>query len=139
MKDLFCVSLKFGKAGRARRRFFMGLGCALALAAALHTVWQLPLTGYTQAVEPLCGKEEHVHRDACGVTQVLVCGMQEAGILNCPLEIHRHTDQCRDRDGNLICGYADFVIHHHDSLCYDSAGNLVCTLPEISPHTHSES
>lgn len=139
MKDLFCVSLKFGKAGRARRRFFMGLGCALALAAALHTVWQLPLTGYTQAVEPLCGKEEHVHRDACGVTQVLVCGMQEAGILNCPLEIHRHTDQCRDRGGNLICGYADFVIHHHDSLCYDSAGNLVCTLPEISPHTHSES
>ncbi len=139
MKDLFCVSLKFGKAGRTRRRFFTGLGCVLALVAALRIVWQLPLTGYTQAVQPLCGKEEHVHSDACGVSQVLVCGMQEAGTLSCPLEIHRHSDLCRDRDGNLVCGYAGFVIHHHDDLCFDSGGNLVCSLPEIFPHTHSES
>lgn len=139
MKDLFCVSLKYGKAGRARHRFFTVLSSLLALAAALSTVWQLRLIGYTQAVQPLCGKEEHVHSDVCGVSRVLVCGMQEAGELSCPLEIHRHSDLCRDRDGNLVCGYADFVIHHHEALCYDSAGNLVCTLPEIFPHTHSES
>ena len=127
MKDLFCVSLKYGKAGRARHQFLTVLSCLLALAAALSTVWQLRLIGYTQAVQPLCGKEEHVHSDACGVSRVLICGMQEDGELSCPLEIHRHSDLCRDRDGNLICGYADFVIHRHDALCYDSAGNLVCT------------
>lgn len=59
-------------------------------------------------------------------------------VLNCSLEVHTHTDACRDEAGNLICGLADYVVHVHNDDCYDSDGNLVCTLPEIPPHVHSE-
>lgn len=138
MKDLFRGSLKHTKRGQARHRGFKALCCGLALTAALTTVWQLQLIGYTQTPEPLCGKEEHIHTDACSGSPVLVCGQQAQGDLCCPLKIHTHSSLCRDSKGNQICGYADFVIHHHESACYDSGGNLVCTLPEIFPHTHIE-
>lgn len=62
--------------------------------------------------------------------------------LNCTLEslqIHSHTDSCRDEEGNLICGYADYVVHQHESSCYDEEENLKCTLPEIKAHTHDAS
>ena len=138
MKDLFRGSLKHTKRGQSRHRGFKALCCGLALTAALTTVWQLRLIGYTQTPEPLCGKEEHIHTDACSGSPVLVCGQLAQGDLCCPLEIHCHSSLCRDSKGNQICGYADFVIHHHESACYDSGGNLVCTLPEIFPHTHIE-
>ena len=139
MKDLFRGSLKYNKRGQAWRRGLKALCCALALAAALGTVWQLRLIGYTQTAEHLCGKEEHTHTDACGGSRVLVCGQHAQGDLSCPLEIHCHSSLCLDSKGDRICGYADFVIHHHDSLCCDSGGNLVCTLREIRPHSHIES
>ena len=53
------------------------------------------------------------------------------------LEIHRHTADCCDADGNPTCGYADFVVHSHDSRCYDETGNLWCPLPEIEAHRHT--
>ena len=55
------------------------------------------------------------------------------------LEIHRHTADCYDADGNLTCGYADFVVHSHDSTCYDENGVLWCPLPEVEVHQHTES
>ncbi len=55
-------------------------------------------------------------------------------------EVHQHTAECYDEDGNLICGIADFVAHEHDpETCYDEEGNLVCTLPEIPVHIHDDS
>jgi choice-of-anchor A domain-containing protein len=60
--------------------------------------------------------------------------------LDCHVEVHQHTADCYDADGNLICGYADYVAHVHDpELCYDDNGELVCTLPEIIPHEHDDS
>ena len=53
------------------------------------------------------------------------------------LEIHRHTADCYDANGNPTCGYADFVVHSHDSRCYDETGNLWCPLPEIKAHRHT--
>ena len=39
-------------------------------------------------------------------------------------DVHQHTEQCYDEDGNLICGIADFVAHEHDpETCYDEEGN----------------
>lgn len=32
-------------------------------------------------------------------------------VLDCPLSVHQHTAECRDENGTLICGQADFVIH----------------------------
>ena len=60
--------------------------------------------------------------------------------LACPYEVHQHKESCFDEEGNVICGYADFVVHTHDpDYCYDSEGNLVCPLEEIKPHTHGDS
>ena len=64
---------------------------------------------------------------------------KEPGTLCCQLNTHTHTDSCYDEDGNLICGYADFVVHTHDDSCYDEDGNLICPLKEIQVHTHDES
>ena len=55
----------------------------------------------------------------------------------CQLKQHTHTDSCYDAQGNLICGYADFVVHTHDDSCYDADGTLLCPLPQIEAHTHS--
>lgn len=60
-------------------------------------------------------------------------------VLDCKLEVHEHTDECYDGEGELICGYADFVIHEHNDDCYDTDGNLVCALPEIELHEHDAS
>ena len=53
------------------------------------------------------------------------------------LEIHQHTADCYDANGNLTCGYANFVVHSHDSRCYDETGNFWCPLPEIKAHQHT--
>ena len=60
-------------------------------------------------------------------------------VLDCKLEVHEHTDECYNEEGELVCGYADFVIHEHNDDCYDADGNLVCTLPEIELHEHDAS
>ena len=62
-----------------------------------------------------------------------------SGMLECKIDLHTHTDSCYDGEGNLICGYADFVVHTHNSSCYDAEGNLICPLPEIKAHTHDAS
>ena len=59
--------------------------------------------------------------------------------LACQLDLHTHTDRCYDEEGELVCGYADFVAHTHDSSCYGEDGALICPLEERKPHTHTES
>lgn len=59
-------------------------------------------------------------------------------VLDCPLNIHQHTEECYDENGTLICGQADFVIHTHNENCYNTDGTLVCKLPEIAAHEHSD-
>lgn len=51
--------------------------------------------------------------------------------LDCQAAVHRHTEQCYDSEGQLICGQADYVIHTHDESCYGEDGELVCTLAEM--------
>ncbi|WP_418751269.1 hypothetical protein [Frisingicoccus sp.] len=60
--------------------------------------------------------------------------------LSCTYEAHRHNDSCFDSDGNVTCGYADYVVHTHDlKYCYDKDGNLICPLAEVKAHEHSAS
>ena len=98
------------------------------------TTYALILPAIT--LEKQCDIPEHTHTDACyaQVTsvekRVPVCSAET-------LEIHRHTADCYDADGNPTCGYADFVVHSHDSRCYDETGNLWCPLPEIEAHRHT--
>lgn len=117
-----------------RKRFRHRVVTALAGVVVFCTTYALILPAIT--LEKQCDIPEHTHTDACyaQVTsvekRVPVCGAQT-------LEIHRHTADCYDGNGNPTCGYADFVVHRHDSGCYDEKGNLWCPLPEIAAHRHT--
>lgn len=64
--------------------------------------------------------------------------LQAGEVLDCQFEIHSHSESCYS-DGELVCGYADYVIHIHDDRCYDADGNLACPLEEHEAHEHDES
>ena len=117
-----------------RKRLRHRVVTVLAGVVVFCTTYALILPAIT--LEKQCDIPEHTHTDACyaQVTsvekRVPVCSAET-------LEIHRHTADCYDADGNPTCGYADFVVHSHDSRCYDETGNLWCPLPEIKAHRHT--
>lgn len=117
-----------------RKRLRHRVVTVLAGVVVFCTTYALILPAIT--LEKQCDIPEHTHTDACyaQVTsvekRVPVCSAKT-------LEIHRHTADCYDADGNPTCGYADFVVHRHDSRCYDETGNLWCPLPEIEAHRHT--
>lgn len=117
-----------------RKRLRHRVVTVLAGVVVFCTTYALILPAIT--LEKQCDIPEHTHTDACyaQVTsvekRVPVCSAKT-------LEIHRHTADCYDADGNPTCGYADFVVHSHDSRCYDEKGNLWCPLPEIEAHRHT--
>lgn len=117
-----------------RKRLRHRVVTVLAGVVVFCTTYALILPAIT--LEKQCGIPEHTHTDACyaQVTsvekRVPVCSAET-------LEIHRHTADCYDADGNPRCGYAEFVVHSHDSRCYDETGNLWCPLPEIKAHRHT--
>lgn len=116
-----------------KRRWLQKMICLTAAVAICSTYAFIPPA---HARELQCGLLEHAHSDAC-YTQVTsknvpVCSKEK-------LDVHKHSSDCYDASGDLICGYADFVVHHHDDACYDEDGALWCTLPQISVHQHGES
>ena len=118
-----------------RKRLRHRVVTVLAGVVVFCTTYALILPAIT--LEKQCDIPEHTHTDACyaQVTsvekRVPVCSAET-------LEIHRHTADCYDANGNPTCGYADFVVHSHDSRCYDENGNLWCPLPEIEAHQHTD-
>lgn len=60
-------------------------------------------------------------------------------MLECQIGVHTHKDSCYDAEGNIVCGYADFVVHTHNDSCYAEDGTLICPLDEIETHTHDAS
>ena len=117
-----------------RKRLRHRVVTVLAGVVVFCTTYALILPAIT--LEKRCDIPEHTHTDACyaQVTsvekRVPVCSAKT-------LEIHQHTADCYDANGNPTCGYADFVVHSHDSRCYDENGNLWCPLPEIEAHRHT--
>ena len=117
-----------------RKRLRHRVVTVLAGVVIFCTTYALILPAIT--LEKQCDIPEHTHTDACyaQVTsvekRVPVCSAET-------LEIHRHTADCYDANGNPTCGYAEFVVHSHDSRCYDETGNLWCPLPEIEAHRHT--
>ena len=118
-----------------RKRLRHRVVTVLAGVVVFCTTYALILPAVT--LEKQCDIPEHTHTDACyaQVTsvekRVPVCSAKT-------LEIHQHTADCYDADGNPTCGYADFVVHSHDSRCYDENGNLWCPLSEIEAHRHTD-
>lgn len=60
-------------------------------------------------------------------------------MLECQIGVHTHKDSCYDAEGNIVCGFADFVVHTHNDSCYAEDGTLICPLDEIEAHTHDAS
>ena len=117
-----------------RKRLRHRVVTVLAGVVVFCTTYALILPAIT--LEKQCDIPEHTHTDAC-YAQVTSVEKRVPVCSGETLEIHRHTADCYDADGNPRCGYADFVVHSHDSRCYDEAGNLWCPLPEIEAHRHT--
>lgn len=127
---------KYTKAHQRKKRWYRvvtGLACVVVFC----TVYALILPAITME-KGACEIPEHTHSEAC-YTQVTSVTRTEPVCTIESLNLHQHDDTCYDSEGNLTCGYADFVVHRHDSACFDENGNLWCPLPEISEHTHSDS
>lgn len=117
-----------------RKRLRHRVVTVLAGVVVFCTTYALILPAIT--LEKQCDIPEHTHTDAC-YAQVTSVEKRVPACSAKTLEIHQHTADCYDADGNPTCGYADFVVHSHDSRCYDEKGSLWCPLPEIEAHRHT--
>ena len=118
---------------RRRRRVWTRIVSIMACLVVFCTTYALILPAIT--LEKVCELEEHVHEDACyfQVTSNTVETME------CVYDLHTHRTECYGGNGELQCGYADYVIHQHDEFCVDANHQLICELPEVSLHVHDES
>lgn len=135
-KDALQGAEKYTKAHQRKKRWYRvvtGLACVVVFC----TVYALILPAITMEMGA-CEIPEHTHSEAC-YTQVTSATRTEPVCTIESLNLHQHDDTCYDSEGNLTCGYADFVVHQHDSACYDENGNLWCPLPEIETHEHTGS
>ena len=127
---------KYTKAHQGKKRWYRvvtGLACVVVFC----TVYALILPAITME-KGACEIPEHTHSEAC-YTQVTSATRTEPVCTIESLNLHQHDGTCYDSEGNLTCGYADFVVHQHDSACYDENGNRWCLLPEIETHEHTRS
>ena len=127
---------KYTKAHQGKKRWYRvvtGLACVVVFC----TVYALILPAITME-KGACEIPEHTHSEAC-YTQVTSATRTEPVCTIESLNLHQHDGTCYDSEGNLTCGYADFVVHQHDSACYDENGNFWCPLPEIETHEHTRS
>ena len=116
-----------------KTNFIKYISASMALIAAFFTIAALVLPAITMTYKTReldCPYQVHQHTEACYVEQKdLICGQDG-------IEGHSHTDACYQTRKVLACGYADYAIHQHTENCYKD-GVLVCTLPEIPEHKHT--
>ena len=134
-KDALRGAEKYTKEHQRKKRWYRVVTC-LACVVVFCTVYALILPAITLE-KGACEIPEHTHSEAC-YTQVTSTRTEPVCTIE-SLNLHQHDDTCYDSEGNLTCGYADFVVHRHDSSCYDEDGNLWCPLPEIETHEHTDS
>lgn len=108
---------------------------ALGAVVVFCTTYALILPASTMEIS--CNIPEHTHTDAC---YTKVSSVQKMIPICTPktLNVHQHTSDCYGADGEVNCGYADFVVHTHDAECYDENGELWCPLREIATHAHTD-
>ena len=135
-KDALQGAEKYTKAHQGKKRWYRvvtGLACVVVFC----TVYALILPAITME-KGACEIPEHTHSEAC-YTQVTSATRTKPVCTIESLNLHQHDGTCYDSEGNLTCGYANFVVHQHDSACYDENGNRWCPLPEIETHEHIRS
>ena len=120
-KDALQGAEKYTKAHQRKKRWYRvvtGLACVVVFC----TVYALILPAITME-KGACEIPEHTHSEAC-YTQATSATRTEPVCTIESLNLHQHDDTCYDSEGNLTCGYADFVVHQHDSACYDEMGTF---------------
>lgn len=120
-KDALQGAEKYTKAHQRKKRWYRvvtGLACVVVFC----TVYALIHPAITME-KGTCEIPEHTHSEAC-YTQVTSATRTEPVCTIESLNLHQHDDTCYDSEGNLTCGYADFVVHQHDSACYDEMGTF---------------
>ena len=119
-------------AGRLRRIVTFWL-CALFAAGSL------PITNGGDV-------QDYGRASAQGADRVLICELEESEPtvretrtwVN-TFKVHRHTGECYNGAGELICGiWENAYYHKHNAYCYDEAGTLVCGLSAKEPHIHTD-
>ncbi len=114
---------------------------ALACVVVFCTTYALILPAITMERQTICGKEEHVHTEACYTTEL----RYPQSSVDCTLDsggspvIHTHDKTCYSEDGTLICALPELEAHRHTSRCYREEQRLVCTEEEDLGHEHSGS
>ena len=92
-------------ADRVRRKRTAQIAVLLSVVVVAGVFWQLMTPAITMTPDPICGKTEHTHSEACWQS-VLTCALAEDGE-------HTHGDGCYERV--LACGMSE---HVHDASCY---------------------
>ena len=116
---------------------------ASMLSAVIIAASSVSIPAFAEDRETVCGKAEHVHTADC-YTRPLICGLEESEPVTVTrrefvstFRTHRHTDACKDENGNYVCGQVEGeYAHKHNDFCYDENGNLVCGLQARSLHKH---
>ncbi|MCD7883898.1 MAG: fibro-slime domain-containing protein [Lachnospiraceae bacterium] len=74
----------------------------------------------------------HSHTEECYDKEGnLICGLEES-------EGHIHTDECYVTEKVLTCGLEETEGHTHTEECYETERDLICTLEECEGHTHTD-
>ena len=127
------------------QRIISALGCVVVFCV----TYALVLPAITEEKETFCGKEEHIHEDACytqtaseTAERILICTLEEkvphvhGDTCYALQEGHVHGESCfRKERGELLCQIPETEGHVHSESCY-VPGDLTCTAQEN--HTHTE-
>ena len=132
-REILSEAVKLNIARRRRKRWYQAVS-AMAAVVVFVTTYALILPAITMEKDTICGLEEHVHTSACYYEPVLDTGWS----LRCGYEVHEHDETCRNAEGELLCGHADFVIHAHEDICYGTEGELLCEWEEFAEHAHND-
>ena len=122
---------------RKKYRNWKKIVTSLAAVVVFCTTYMLIVPAITMEKDTICGKEEHLHDENCYVREITQQELQ----LDCTyesLDVHIHSGECEDEEGNIICGLADYIVHEHKDMCFDAEQKLVCELPEVKAHTHTD-
>lgn len=120
-----------------RRKIWFRIGSVMAAIVVFVTTYALILPAITMENKTVCGLEEHTHMYDC-YEHITEKEEKKTVCSNKLPTVHKHGKSCYDKDGKLICGYADYIIHEHTELCYDKDGKLICTLEEHKKHEHTD-
>lgn len=118
---------RYEKKHRDFRHYAM-IVAVLALVVFVGVNWRLHDKGISMTSDYQCGLKEHKHTADC---------YDEEGNLICDKEEHTHSKDCYTTEKKLICGKEEskpVKAHHHTDDCYKK--ELVCGLKE---HTHTAS